>query len=252
MLCRGTLASGRGAARGAARALSTAAVDPLSRDWDSVGSDEQVATAGMVHARRIDELVAEQWGSEVAEGIELYGRYKAKLPLGLLDTMAEKKKGSAPGKLILVTAMTPTKFGEGKTCVSVGLADGLAHIGKVAHAALREPSLGPVFGMKGGAAGGGYAQLLPMSDINLHFTGCVVLRAGVERCALVLLGEAHAAQTPASPSYLAPPRASLARALHQRHARHRRGAQPPRRDARQPAALAEPRPGEARRERSAD
>ena len=187
MLRGATFASGRAAARGAARALSSAGSDPLSRDWDSVGSDEQVATAGMVHARRIDELVEEQWGSEVAEGIELYGRYKAKLPLDLLDTMATKREGSVPGKLVLVTAMTPTKFGEGKTCVSVGLADGLAHIGKVAHAALREPSLGPVFGMKGGAAGGGYAQLLPMSDINLHFTGYVPSSARVaERCALAL------------------------------------------------------------------
>ena len=125
----------------------------------------------MDDARRIDELVAEKWGRKVADGIDLYGRYKAKLPLPLLDLMAASKADEAPGKLVLVTAMTPTKFGEGKTCVSVGLADGLCHIGKVAHAALREPSLGPVFGMKGGAAGGGYAQLLPMSDINLHFTG---------------------------------------------------------------------------------
>ena len=98
--------------------------------------------------------------------LEPYGRYKAKVDLKLLS------ENPAPdGKLILVTAMTPTPAGEGKTTTTIGLADGLRRIGKNAVVALREPSLGPVFGVKGGAAGGGYAQVVPMEDINLHFTG---------------------------------------------------------------------------------
>ena len=100
------------------------------------------------------------------EYLEQYGRYKAKVDLKLLN---EAKK--APGKLILVTAITPTPAGEGKTTTTIGLADGLSRIGKQVVVALREPSLGPVFGVKGGAAGGGYAQVVPMEDINLHFTG---------------------------------------------------------------------------------
>ncbi|MBD8959517.1 MAG: formate--tetrahydrofolate ligase [Clostridiales bacterium] len=100
-----------------------------------------------------------------AELLEPYGRYKAKVSLSLLDH-AKKQ-----GKLVLVTAITPTPAGEGKTTTTVGLADGLHRIGKSVAAALREPSLGPVFGIKGGAAGGGYAQVVPMEDINLHFTG---------------------------------------------------------------------------------
>ena len=111
--------------------------------------------------------------AQVAEGlgvktddIEQYGRYAAKLPLSLID-----EKRAAGHKLILVTAITPTKAGIGKTTVSVGLALGLNRIGKSAVVALREPSLGPCFGMKGGAAGGGHAQVLPMDKINLHFTG---------------------------------------------------------------------------------
>jgi len=98
--------------------------------------------------------------------LEQYGKYKAKIDYNLLkDTNAED------GKLILVTAINPTPAGEGKTTTSVGLVDGLSRIGKKAMVALREPSLGPVFGVKGGAAGGGYAQVVPMEDINLHFTG---------------------------------------------------------------------------------
>lgn len=100
------------------------------------------------------------------DDLEYYGKVKAKLPLKLID---EKKV--AENNLILVTAMTPTPSGEGKTTISVGLTDGLNAIGKKAIAVLREPSLGPVFGMKGGAAGGGYSQVIPMEDINLHFTG---------------------------------------------------------------------------------
>ena len=93
---------------------------------------------------------------------ELYGKYKAKI-----SPVAAPRKA----KLILVTAMTPTKQGDGKTTISIGLADGLRKIGKKSILALREPSLGPVFGMKGGATGGGYSQIIPMEDINLHFTG---------------------------------------------------------------------------------
>ena len=111
---------------------------------------------------------------EVAAGIgipedelEPYGRYKAKVSLGFVDSLKAKKNG----KLILVTAISPTPAGEGKTTTTVGLGDALNHIGKKAIICLREPSLGPVFGMKGGAAGGGYAQVVPMEDINLHFTG---------------------------------------------------------------------------------
>lgn len=98
--------------------------------------------------------------------IEQYGRYKAKLDLSLLS---ESKRDN--GKLVLVTAITPTPAGEGKTTTTIGLADGMKRIGKSVAVALREPSLGPVFGIKGGAAGGGYAQVVPMEDINLHFTG---------------------------------------------------------------------------------
>ncbi len=98
--------------------------------------------------------------------LESYGRYKAKVDPRLL-----KESDRPEGKLILVTAITPTPAGEGKTTTTIGLADGLRHIGKNAVVALREPSLGPVFGIKGGAAGGGYAQVVPMEDINLHFTG---------------------------------------------------------------------------------
>ena len=99
------------------------------------------------------------------EYLEPYGKYKAKVDYNLLDKATKK------GKLVLVTAITPTPAGEGKTTTTIGLADGLRRIGKNVAAALREPSLGPVFGIKGGAAGGGYAQVVPMEDINLHFTG---------------------------------------------------------------------------------
>jgi len=99
--------------------------------------------------------------------LELYGNYKAKISAGIW----EKIKDNKDGKLILVTAITPTPAGEGKTTTTVGLADGMSLIGEKVMVALREPSLGPVFGMKGGAAGGGYAQIVPMEDINLHFTG---------------------------------------------------------------------------------
>jgi formate--tetrahydrofolate ligase len=99
--------------------------------------------------------------------LEPYGHYKAKVSLEYVDSL----KGKKNGKLILVTAMSPTPAGEGKTTTTVGLGDALNHIGKKTIICLREPSLGPVFGVKGGAAGGGYAQVVPMEDINLHFTG---------------------------------------------------------------------------------
>lgn len=98
--------------------------------------------------------------------LEYYGKHKAKLPLKLIDEDKIRQH-----HLILVTAITPTPAGEGKTTISVGLTDGLNAIGKKAIAVLREPSLGPVFGLKGGATGGGYSQIIPMEDINLHFTG---------------------------------------------------------------------------------
>ena len=125
-------------------------------------SDVEIARAA--HLRPIAEI-AEQIGI-AEEHIEPYGRYKAKLTPEALAGVGEKQ-----GKLILVTAINPTPAGEGKTTTSVGLADALHKQGKRTVVALREPSLGPCFGMKGGAAGGGYAQVVPMEDINLHFTG---------------------------------------------------------------------------------
>jgi formate--tetrahydrofolate ligase len=116
--------------------------------------------------QRISKLAAEKLGI-AEEHLEPYGHYKAKVSLAYVDSLKDKPDG----KLILVTAMTPTPAGEGKTTTTVGLGDALNHIGKKAMICLREPSLGPVFGMKGGAAGGGYAQVVPMEDINLHFTG---------------------------------------------------------------------------------
>lgn len=120
-------------------------------------------------ANKAEKLPIREIAAKVGVGEELlepYGRFKAKLPLSLIDD--EK---AAKAKLVLVTAITPTPAGEGKTTVSIGLADGLTRIGKKTVVALREPSLGPVFGMKGGAAGGGWSQVVPMEDINLNFTG---------------------------------------------------------------------------------
>jgi formate--tetrahydrofolate ligase len=113
------------------------------------------------------EIIAAKLGIE-DKYLEQYGKYKAKVNLSIIP---EKLKDQKDGKLILVTAISPTPAGEGKTTTSVGLVDGLNHIGKKAMICLREPSLGPCFGMKGGAAGGGFAQVIPMTDINLHFTG---------------------------------------------------------------------------------
>ena len=124
-----------------------------------------IEIAQQCRMRPITEIAATAGIDE--EYLEQYGRYKAKIDHRLLKDRADRPDG----KLILVTAINPTPAGEGKTTTSVGLADGLRKLGKNAVAALREPSLGPVFGVKGGAAGGGYAQVVPMEDINLHFTG---------------------------------------------------------------------------------
>ena len=110
--------------------------------------------------------VAEKLGIE-ENYLEQYGKYKAKISNELYEKLKDKKDG----KLILVTSINPTPLGEGKTTISIGLADGLSKINKKAILALREPSLGPVFGIKGGATGGGYVQVAPMEEINLHFTG---------------------------------------------------------------------------------
>src|ERR1035437_7149970 len=101
------------------------------------------------------------------DDLELYGRHKAKVFLALY----ERLRGTTPGKLVLMTAISPTPAGEGKTTTTIGLTDALNRLGKHATVCIREPSLGPCFGIKGGAAGGGYAQVVPMEDINLHFTG---------------------------------------------------------------------------------
>ena len=125
-----------------------------------------IEIAQQAHMRRISEVAQEKLGIG-DEHLEPYGYYKAKISLDYVDSLKDRPDG----KLILVTAISPTPAGEGKTTTTVGLGDALNLIGKKASICLREPSLGPVFGMKGGAAGGGYAQVVPMEDINLHFTG---------------------------------------------------------------------------------
>jgi len=122
--------------------------------------------AQQANKRRILDLAKERFDID-ADHLEPYGHYKAKLSLEYIESLADRDDG----KLILVTAVSPTPAGEGKTTTSVGLGDGLNRIGKQTIVCLREPSLGPCFGIKGGAAGGGYAQVVPMEDINLHFTG---------------------------------------------------------------------------------
>ncbi len=126
-------------------------------------SDIEIAQQAKM--QKITDVAAKLGISE--DDIELYGRYKAKLSMDLIRRM----EGEKPGKLVLVTAITPTPAGEGKSTTTVGLAQGLHKIGKKVIVALREPSLGPCMGIKGGAAGGGYSQVVPMEDINLHFTG---------------------------------------------------------------------------------
>jgi formate--tetrahydrofolate ligase len=125
-----------------------------------------IEIAQQAKLRRIAELAHDRLGIP-DEALEPYGHFKAKISLDYLDSLASRPDG----KLILVTAISPTPAGEGKTTTSVGLGDALNRIGKKTVICLREPSLGPVFGIKGGAAGGGHAQVVPMEDINLHFTG---------------------------------------------------------------------------------
>src|SRR6202163_1697290 len=127
-------------------------------------SDIEISQAAA--KRRIADVARERLGIAV-EHLEPYGHYKAKVSMDYIKTLKDRPNG----KLILVSAISPTPAGEGKTTTTVGLTDALNHIGKKAMLCLREPSLGPSFGMKGGAAGGGYAQVVPMEDINLHFTG---------------------------------------------------------------------------------
>src|SRR5437762_8868373 len=127
-------------------------------------SDIEIAQAAK--KRPIMEIAHEKLGIR-PEDLEPYGHYKAKLSMDFIKSLADRPNG----KLILVSAITPTPAGEGKTTTTVGLTDALNFIGKKAILCIREPSLGPCFGMKGGAAGGGYAQVVPMEDINLHFTG---------------------------------------------------------------------------------
>jgi formate--tetrahydrofolate ligase len=127
-------------------------------------SDIEISQAATM--RPVVDVAKEKLGID-AKNLEPYGHYKAKISLDYVKTLKDKPNG----KLVLVTAITPTPAGEGKTTTTVGLGDALNHIGKKAIICLREPSLGPCFGVKGGAAGGGYAQVVPMEDINLHFTG---------------------------------------------------------------------------------
>src|SRR5690348_13099610 len=134
------------------------AVDPHLK------SNIEIAQAA--NMKRITEIAKSRLGID-EENLEPYGRYKAKLSLSYIDQLKDRPDG----KLVLVTAISPTPAGEGKTTTTVGLGDALNHLGKKAIICLREPALGPVFGMKGGAAGGGYSQVVPMEDINLHFTG---------------------------------------------------------------------------------
>ena len=126
-------------------------------------SDIEIAQA--TEMRSIDEIA--EAAAISPDHLEHYGKYKAKVSLDALSQSEDKEQG----KLILMTAITPTPAGEGKTTTTIGLADALTKLGKKSTVALREPSMGPVFGIKGGAAGGGYAQVVPMEDLNLHFTG---------------------------------------------------------------------------------
>ena len=129
-----------------------------------MASDIEIAQAAKME--RIAKVAKDKLGIS-DEHLEPYGHFKAKISLEYLESIKDRPDG----KLILVTAISPTPAGEGKTTTTVGLGDALNRIGKKTMICLREPSLGPVFGVKGGAAGGGYAQIVPMEDINLHFTG---------------------------------------------------------------------------------
>src|SRR5205823_14124277 len=144
---------------------ATAAKAPITASQHQTPkSDIEISQA----AKKIPimRIARERLGIE-PENLDPYGHYKAKLSMDFVKSLKDRPNG----KLILVSAITPTPAGEGKTTTTVGLTDALNYIGKKAMLCLREPSLGPSFGMKGGAAGGGYAQVVPMEDINLHFTG---------------------------------------------------------------------------------
>src|SRR3989338_7988930 len=135
---------------------------PLRNNMAVSSIPSDIAIAQAARPRRITEVAAELGLG--ADDLDLYGKYKAKIPLEIAQRPVR-------GRLVLVTAVNPTPAGEGKSTVTVGLTQALRKLGKKAVLCMREPSLGPVFGVKGGAAGGGYSQLLPMQDINLHFTG---------------------------------------------------------------------------------
>ncbi len=156
-------------------------MDNINKYWRNFKMLSDIEIALSAKMLKISEIAAKLGISE--DEYEPYGHYKAKVSESLLA----KVRGREDGKLILVTAINPTPAGEGKTTVSIGLADAMAKIGKKTVLALREPSLGPVFGIKGGAAGGGYAQVVPMEDINLHFTGDIhaVTAANNLLCALL-------------------------------------------------------------------
>src|ERR1700675_1287212 len=143
--------------------MSSNAANRRANTGEIVSSDIGIAQSATL--KPIGEIAA-RLGIPAAS-IENYGHYKAKISLDYIESLKDKPDG----KLILVTALSPTPAGEGKTTTTVGLGDALNKIGKKAVICLREPSLGPVFGMKGGATGGGHAQVVPMEDINLHFTG---------------------------------------------------------------------------------
>ena len=138
-------------------------------DTPCVVADINIAQAASL--QRISDLARNRLGI-TDDHLECFGHFKAKLSLDYIDSL----KDQPDGKLILVTAISPTPAGEGKTTTVIGLGDALNRIGKKTIMCLREPSLGPVFGMKGGATGGGYAQVVPMEDINLHFTGDCIFR----------------------------------------------------------------------------
>ncbi len=140
--------------------------DRIFQTLEDTMTNTNIEIANQAVLQPIQKIAHERLGLS-HDQIDPYGKYKAKIPLATIEALRDR----TDGKLILVTAITPTTAGEGKTTTSVGLADGLNKIGKNAVVAIREPSLGPCFGMKGGACGGGYAQVVPMTDINLHFTG---------------------------------------------------------------------------------
>ncbi len=146
--------------------MSASSPSASGKDNQHLSPKSDIEISQAAEMRPIVDVAREKLGIP-AEFVEPYGHYKAKISLDYVASLANKPDG----KLILVTAITPTPAGEGKTTTTVGLGDALNHIGKKAIMCLREPSLGPCFGVKGGAAGGGYAQVVPMEDINLHFTG---------------------------------------------------------------------------------